>query len=350
MKHTKLLPFIFIVFLVLQNIFSNPIMIHHLNELKFTGNEWELELGELEYLGENLNGYYLTTLTDTSYFKDGIETYDKEFLIITNNSLTKPLFINTSGDVLTLYFPDGFAGDELGFGEVDYTRISAPKEGQSMSLNEYYQGDYEDFFYLDNSPTLGFVNDWIDAEGTIDGYVTDVLSNPLEGVEVIYDYNTDGIGGTWPVFVSTNSDGYFILTDVARIANLEFKKEDYITQNTSQQIWPDSTVTLYIIMQEDPNSIDNENPLSPDKYILNTNFPNPFNNSTKITYELPIGDYIEISIFDMNGRFIEKLYAGFQPAGKYSVIWDEGFLSSGVYIYQMETSTVCVSKKCLLIK
>lgn len=351
MKYAKLIPFVFILFLCLQNIFSNPIMIHHLNELKFNGNDWQLELIELEHLGENLNGVYLTTLTDTAYFKEGIETYGKEFLVITNDSLIAPLFINPAGDVLALhYLDDDYAIDEIPFGDVDYPRISAPKEGQSMSLNEHYQSDYDDFFYLDNTPTLGFVNDWIDAEGTIDGYVTDVISNPLESVEVIYDYYTDGTGATWPVFVSTNSAGYFILTEVARITNLEFKKEDYITQNISQQIWPDSTVSLSIIMEEDPNTIDDENPLSPDKYILNSNFPNPFNNSTKITYELPIGDYIEISIFDMNGKFVEKLYAGFQPAGKHSVIWDARFLSSGVYIYQMTTSIVNISKKCLLIK
>ncbi len=350
MKRITLVLLLSLLFFGRQNIYPNPIIVHHLNELKFTANEWQLELYELDFIAENLDGYYLTTLNDTASFKNGINLNGSEYLVVTNDNLTEPLFINPEGDVLTLYSPDDYVADELRFGNVDYPRVSAPKEGQSMSLNKDYQQDYDDYHYLDNSPTLGLVNDFTDAEGTIEGYVTDVLSNPLGEVKVTYDYYSDGTGMTWPVYVFTNSAGYFKLDDAARIEDLEFSREDYITQNTSQQIWPDSTVTLYIIMEEDPNVIDDAGNSLPGKYLLHANFPNPFNSSTKITYDLPIGDYVEISIFDMSGKFIQKLYSGFQTAGKYSIVWDARFLSSGVYVYQMTTSLVSMSKKCLLIK
>ena len=47
--------------------------------------------------------------------------------------------------------------------------------------------------------------------------------------------------------------------------------------------------------------------LIPTDYILNQNYPNPFNHSTTISYGVPNKSNITIDIFDINGRFVERL-------------------------------------------
>lgn len=94
----------------------------------------------------------------------------------------------------------------------------------------------------------------------------------------------------------------------------------------------------------------------PDKFMVHDNYPNPFNPSTKISFELPGIMATEISIYNLLGQKIRTLYIGDLKAGYHTVTFDGKDaagreLSSGVYLYRIEAGDRFVTvKKMLLLK
>ncbi len=92
--------------------------------------------------------------------------------------------------------------------------------------------------------------------------------------------------------------------------------------------------------------------LRPAGYQLLPNYPNPFNPTTLIQYELPVASEISLRVINSIGQEVTILVNKvIQSAGLHSVKFDAKGLSSGVYIYQLTTpSGICISRKMLLIK
>jgi len=89
-------------------------------------------------------------------------------------------------------------------------------------------------------------------------------------------------------------------------------------------------------------------------YLL-SNYPNPFNASTHIRYQLPKPEKVSIKIFDIFGREVATLIETTQEPGFYSVTWDgrdnsQIPLPSGPYLIRIKASTFTKVQKCLLLK
>lgn len=83
---------------------------------------------------------------------------------------------------------------------------------------------------------------------------------------------------------------------------------------------------------------------SPDSFILNVNYPNPFNPSTTISFEIPEDCFVSLNIYNIAGQRIKTLINKKSSAGYKSIVWDAtnergNKISSGVYILNMNTST-----------
>lgn len=87
----------------------------------------------------------------------------------------------------------------------------------------------------------------------------------------------------------------------------------------------------------------------PTEYKLE-NYPNPFNPTTVINYQLPKDGYVKLKVYDMLGREIATLVNENQNAGYYKVNFDASRLTSGVYIYTINANNFFLSKKMLLMK
>ena len=83
--------------------------------------------------------------------------------------------------------------------------------------------------------------------------------------------------------------------------------------------------------------IDEQQAALPDDYILISNYPNPFNDRTVISYMLIEDADVTLEIYDLLGRKVETLVAEYQTAGDYQVVWDAFDKSTGVYFYKMRT-------------
>ncbi len=88
----------------------------------------------------------------------------------------------------------------------------------------------------------------------------------------------------------------------------------------------------------------------PQKFELKQNYPNPFNPVTQIEYSLLNSDNVKISVYDISGKFISTLVNEFQNYGTYKIDFDGSSLSSGIYIYKIETKNFIESKKMILLK
>lgn len=88
----------------------------------------------------------------------------------------------------------------------------------------------------------------------------------------------------------------------------------------------------------------------PSVFVLYQNFPNPFNPSTIINYELPIAGYVKLSVYDILGRELTVLVNEKQSAGKYSIEWNAGNYPSGVYFYTLQTNKFSDTRKMILLK
>jgi Secretion system C-terminal sorting domain len=88
----------------------------------------------------------------------------------------------------------------------------------------------------------------------------------------------------------------------------------------------------------------------PDKFILFDNYPNPFNMTTQIAYELVEPTYVTLDIYDILGQRVSRLVEGRKGPGSYTVNWDASDVSSGIYIYRIHAGKCKRSKNMTLIK
>lgn len=88
----------------------------------------------------------------------------------------------------------------------------------------------------------------------------------------------------------------------------------------------------------------------PDEYNLEQNYPNPFNPSTTIRYSITQPDVVRIKVFDILGREVKSLVNEFKQTGNYEVEFDASGLSSGMYLYRIESGSFIQTKKMILLK
>ena len=101
-------------------------------------------------------------------------------------------------------------------------------------------------------------------------------------------------------------------------------------------------------------TVDNEAVL-PESFALHANYPNPFNPSTTISYDLPEQAQVTLGIYDLLGKQIKTLVNQSQDAGKRIAVWDGTDdlgrpVSAGVYLYQIQAGEFSQTRKMLLLK
>ncbi|HEX3074095.1 MAG TPA: T9SS type A sorting domain-containing protein [Ignavibacteriales bacterium] len=110
-----------------------------------------------------------------------------------------------------------------------------------------------------------------------------------------------------------------------------------------------SVDAVYRFIKKPVVGVDEEN-LYPTVFSLAQNYPNPFNPETKISFSLPQSGKATLKIYDMLGREVAELINGEMEKGSHSVNFNGRNLSSGVYIYRLQSGAFAESKKMALIK
>jgi hypothetical protein len=141
-------------------------------------------------------------------------------------------------------------------------------------------------------------------------------------------YNTSANGFTWTGYVNTNINGGD--PTVVKLGSssflLIFVGPPYSTDIAAEDVPLPSDVELY------------------------QNYPNPFNAITTIAYALSHQSSVSLKVFDLLGREVATLVNGPEQQGVHSVTFDASSLSSGVYIFRLQTGRYIVTRRMLLLK
>jgi len=99
-----------------------------------------------------------------------------------------------------------------------------------------------------------------------------------------------------------------------------------------------------------PVTIVNEDLSSTNSFSLSSNYPNPFNPSTRIKYAISSRQFVSLKVYDILGTEIENLVNEEKSAGSYEINWNAENLPSGVYFYRLQAGSFVQTRKMILLR
>jgi hypothetical protein len=88
----------------------------------------------------------------------------------------------------------------------------------------------------------------------------------------------------------------------------------------------------------------------PDRFSLEQNYPHPFNPTTQLEFGISTLGFVSLRVYDLSGRGVATLVDERRPAGRYTVTWDAGGFSAGVYCCRLTCGPFTVTKKMVLLR
>ena len=159
------------------------------------------------------------------------------------------------------------------------------------------------------------------------------------------------ISGSGEFIALTNPDGQTIIDTLffsAQIEDISFGRfPDGSSQWFSMSPTPGSSNTYGLSTMNSK--------MIPVQYFLYPNYPNPFNPSTRFTYDLPRQSQVKLSIYNILGHEIKTLVDKEQRNGSYTIHWDGSdkdgnSVSSGIYLYHLNTNSFNQTRRMLLLR
>jgi Secretion system C-terminal sorting domain len=96
--------------------------------------------------------------------------------------------------------------------------------------------------------------------------------------------------------------------------------------------------------------IEESRELNVEEFVMNMAYPNPFNPSIKINYQLSTVNRVTAAIYNTNGELIKELISAEMTPGSYDLTWDASGMPSGVYIVKMVAQNTVQTQKVVLMK
>ncbi|MCF8299274.1 MAG: T9SS type A sorting domain-containing protein, partial [Saprospiraceae bacterium] len=177
----------------------------------------------------------------------------------------------------------------------------------------------------------------IEEYGEAIDWFEDIIQNPPTIVDSVFAVIDAGY--TYMVMENTGRSDY--LGQVKELKPKSSKQYSVIRSNLLKQLFRN-------------NEPDNEIPEITEA-ALYSNYPNPFNPTTTISFALPAESEVSISIYNIKGQKVKTLINEVYEKGQHKIIWDGLNASgkqaaSGVYLYNMQTKDYSSTKKMLMIK
>lgn len=265
-----------------------------------TSENYGIRIGSGSYykvkhgIGSNGGGLYVNDYSIVIDFRvSSIDKWHCFYQTSVTNSNDGDLFINTSG--------------KIGLQAIGYSDyIIQPNEWYRLVIN-VQNGDHYDL-YLDGNLVVKGTIQTLDGRFSLDK-----------------EY----------VLIFADEDGEDDVIDCAELSIYNYSL-------TPQEIY-DLGGYGHVVNVENISGI-------PEVFSLSQNYPNPFNPATTINYAIPKSENVSLIVYDILGREVAILENGFKNAGYYSVEFDAGKLSSGIYFYRIVAGNFSETKKLMLLK
>ena len=234
----------------------------------------------------------------------------------------------------------------------------------SLSSGVIYSADLEDFakdwvgYESLSSPSLNYQSRqiFLDIRNNADGMEGLVYAS---NSEYIYNGYLDWAGH----FLTYNKDlnyisfgrRFYTPLGIIGTQQLEYKILEFDENRLTLEHTSDDSLTTHT-MSISAIALSLVNNYIPESVSIKANYPNPFNPSTTIPVKVSQSDYIQINIFDSNGKLVKKLFNGELSIGQYSFRWNglneyDTFVGSGIYFCKIiKNNNILSSQKMVLLK
>ena len=110
--------------------------------------------------------------------------------------------------------------------------------------------------------------------------------------------------------------------------------------DSGKNIWTNNSMSIVSMSDK----------ILPTEISLSKAYPNPFNPSTAISYDVPSSMDVSLAVYDIRGRMVSELVSGIKDQGRYEVIWNAEAYSSGVYFMKLVAGSTAKTQKIMLVK
>ncbi|MFA6457098.1 MAG: YCF48-related protein [Bacteroidota bacterium] len=319
------------------------------------GISWEPQYG----FASSIGGFYLSQVI---FINDSIGWMSGNYKAIFRTKFGDGYWTSeyiTKDPIVISYFytKDCISGYLVGG---DGTAYKTTNSGiTATKLNVGVTTKLENVTFVDDSTgwivgSAGTILKTIDAGNTWSKYDT-IFPNNLNWITFVN--KTDGwiVGSGGLILKTTDAGNMWNVVPSGTLASLRsvyFANEQFgcIVGDSGKVFMYD---TSYVLSQDSstvlsmPNGTKEQTAFT---FSLEKNYPNPFNPSTTISFSIPAADRVQLKVYDAIGREIRTLADGYFSAGKHSVEFHAGSLSSGTYICRLTSGVYSSVQKMILAK
>lgn len=341
-----------------------------------SSSEWYIELSfdpmYYEYNPEisTLDGLIISSSSGSSLVKEGINFTNGDIIILTQDSLQNTVQFERSGDFLKLENFNIGIWETYYFGDIEYSQISSPIEGQSL-VNYKYTCTYthgetpfhdiENYRLIkDNSPNIGLETEAftpVSGNGLFCGVVLDGSDNPVPGITIGYNcYAPEDICDHVINCAITDENGHFSENELSCQHYVEifyFNFESIVFCDSVINIEPN--IDNYFEFRLDTIFSGNKSVSVNPKLTFDT-YPNPTDSDIRFNIQFngyKFSDNILIKIYNMSGEIVKILPVKSYGSESCITYWDgictNGSAASGQYICKLELNGKNVAELKLII-
>jgi aminopeptidase N len=201
-------------------------------------------------------------------------------------------------------------------------------------------------------------NDWILKTSYLANYGMNIVTTELpNGYEdTPYSATIESRGGT-PPYQYTVIDGSLppdleLDANTGELSGVPTTEGQFAftVRSTDSSTQPKIDDQDYDLMIERQIGIDDNAGVMPSRFELIGNYPNPFNNSTVISFRLAQAAQVSLNVYNVLGQQVAELHSGYLAAGLHSFQWTGDTAPSGVYFYKLTAGANSEVKKMTLLK
>jgi hypothetical protein len=308
---------------------------------------------EIDQVGANITDYSDTELSPSTQYCYQVRAYNgggNSGYSNTDCATTQEGGSGPFDDVANSDIP--VAGTVTG----SYTDTQTSNDGYE-SIEEIESGGKpaNRYTYLEHKWTIN-----VTGGSSVTFYIEAYKTANSEGDDFVFAYSTNDADYTNMVTVTKTSDddtyqSYVLPGSLSGTVYIRVKDTDQTAGNRTKD-------TIYIdhmyIQSASSKEIAYDDPVKiviPTEIKLYRNYPNPFNPSTTIRYDLTESGHVTLTVYDMMGRMVSTLVDCEQGAGVYTQVWEAvdtrgQQLSSGVYLYRFQIDSHIETMKMILMR
>ncbi len=277
-----------------------------------------------------------------NFFRNSGTATNPDFELATENIVSTLIGSNVKaafGDVdndqdQDLFLGESFTGKIIFFRNTGSENQPQFTQDESIILDFTYPGSFP-------APVLADIDEDGDLDlivGERDGNVN-LVHNTGTATDPSFELATSNFAGAQIALLSTPA-----LTDIDKDGDLDL----FVGEEQGQ-------LSFYRNLGSPTSVSSPETELSPETFIVSQNFPNPFNPTTTIQYQLPKSTQVRLVIYNLVGQKVTTLVSQKHSAGIYSVQWDGkddsgNSLASGTYFYKLQADNVTELRRMSLIR